>query len=141
MQLVASFPFHSVVAFDPRLTLTFAFRTEHIDTNHGKYTRSSLFGESDAKSGPWLEPMIITRLTSFFFFFLIFLKTKSKYVFVSYKSWFIFQYKHIKYMYLFKTHRQCSSATCASWTLCFVRQLPGKKWIILVHYMYNIQRL
>lgn len=66
MQLVASFPFHSVVAFDPRLTLTFAFRTEHIDTNHGKYTRSSLFGESDAKSGPWLEPMIITRLTSFF---------------------------------------------------------------------------
>lgn len=141
MQLVASFPFHSVVAFDPRLTLTFAFRTEHIDTNHGKYTRSSLFGESDAKSGPWLEPMIITRLTSSFFFFLIFLKTKSKYVFVSYKSWFIFQYKHIKYMYLFKTHRQCSSATCASWTLCFVRQLPGKKWIILVHYMYNIQRL
>lgn len=140
MQLVASFPFHSVVAFDNRLTLTFAFRTEHIDTNHGKYTRSSLFGESDAKSGPWLEPMIITRLTSFFFFFLIFLKTKSKYVFVSYKSWFTFQYKHIKYMYLFKTHRQCSSATCASWTLCFVRQLPGKKWIILVHYMYNIQQ-
>lgn len=141
MQLVASFLFHSVVAFDSRLTLTFAFRTEHIDTNHGKYTRSSLFWESDAKSGPWLEPMIITRLTSSFFFFLIFLKTKSKYVFVSYKSWFIFQYKHIKYMYLFKTHRQCSSATCASWTLCFVRQLPGKKWIILVHYMYNIQRL
>lgn len=141
MQLVASFPFHSVVAFDPRLTLTFAFRTEHIDTNHGKYTRSSLFGESDAKSGPWLEPMIITRLTSVISFFLIFLKTKSKYVFVSYKSWFTFQYKHIKYMYLFKTHRQCSSATCASWTLCFVRQLPGKKWIILVHYMYHIQRL
>lgn len=64
MQLVASFLFHSVVAFDSRLTLTFAFRTEHIDTNHGKYTRSSLFGESDAKSGPWLEPM-----TYFFFLF------------------------------------------------------------------------
>lgn len=28
MQLVASFLFHSVVAFDSRLTLTFAFRTE-----------------------------------------------------------------------------------------------------------------
>lgn len=77
MQLVASFLFHSVVAFDSRLTLTFAFRTEHIDTNHGKYTRSSLFWESDAKSGPWLEPMIITRLTSFRFFFKYSLKQRA----------------------------------------------------------------
>lgn len=74
MQLVASFLFHSVVAFDSRLTLTFAFRTEHIDTNHGKYTLFPFFWESDAKSGPWLEPMIITRL---FFFFKYSLKQRA----------------------------------------------------------------
>lgn len=72
MQLVASFLFsfscsillqiNSYLCFPNR---TYRHKPRQI---HGKYTRSSLFWESDAKSGPWLEPMIITRLTSSFFF-------------------------------------------------------------------------
>lgn len=75
MQLVASFLFHSVVAFDSRLTLTFAFRTEHIDTNHGKYTILSFLGKRcEIRTVAWTDDH---NETYFFLFFKYSLKQRA----------------------------------------------------------------
>lgn len=70
---------------------------QNISTQTTANTHDPLFfGKAMRNPDRGLNETIITRLTSFFlFFFLIFLKTKSKYVFVSYKSWFTFQNTNI----------------------------------------------